>query len=103
MRGDVNEDSSCRGSYVLVSQRVQGLEPPTAAADADHVEGTGDGGLTSGCTGSGVSPISQSMMQKEIKAPYAKYPFFASGKCSKGFVRDMSGLWMLKDKVAVPN
>mmetsp|Transcript_23302 Transcript_23302/g.60690 ORF Transcript_23302/g.60690 Transcript_23302/m.60690 type:complete len:120 (+) Transcript_23302:1923-2282(+) len=43
------------------------------------------------------------MLQKKIKAAYAGDPFFASGKCSKGFARDVSGLWMLKDKVAVPN
>ena len=85
---------------------VRSLSRPTpAAADPGQVEGAGGG--TGQCEGPmpqrSVSPLTEDNILSEIKNAYKADPFFSTETCARGFARDVQGLWLLSDKVVVPN
>ena len=40
---------------------------------------------------------------KEIKQAYVADPLFTTGECAGSYCRDTSGMWLMRDKVVVPN
>ena len=55
-------------------------------------------------TGRNVRPLTEDLLLNHTKyflEAYQHDPFFSSGEYSRGYTRDMSGCWMLCDKVVV--